>query len=194
MPLPYELHLTSGGVSKALDSLTTRISDSQSTAYPDIFDTASMWLTRRFDSHDQCQHAKDLEYPRRLVSIGSDIVRLIETSSPSVKPLYTTLSYCWGQDDFTVFTMETLAPFQRDIPVPNLAQTLQGTIYVARRLGMDYIWIDALWTIQRQSGYSDWMYESSRMRPIYGGSYINIAISSAADSSQGFLSQSGVEH
>jgi len=90
-----------------------------------------------------------------------------------------------------MLTMETLGPFQEGIPMSDLAQTLQDAIYVARRLGLDYIWIDALCIIQRQPDHSDWLCESGRMRSIYGNSYINIAASSATHAQQGFLSQSG---
>ncbi|KAK6854209.1 hypothetical protein PG995_009302 [Apiospora arundinis] len=167
---------------------------SPKTEIPDIYDAASLWLKTCNDSHDQCQHANNLEHPRRLVSIGDGIIKVVETNSLAVKPQYATLSYCWGQGDFTMLTLETLAPFQEGISLSDLSQTLQDAINVARRLGLDYIWIDALCIIQRQPDHSDWLCESGRMRSIYGGSYVNIAASSATDARRGFISQSQVDH
>lgn len=67
---------------------------------------------------------------------------------------------------------------------------MRDAIYIARRLGLDYIWIDALCIIQRQQDHKDWLCESGQIRSIYGGSQINIATSSAMDVHQGCLVES----
>ncbi|KAK8054665.1 HET-domain-containing protein [Apiospora phragmitis] len=151
----------------------------------DLFGTLSMWLKRCDESHSQCQYGKALERPRRLVSIGGEAIKVIETELLPVLPRYATLSYCWGRAEFTMLTMETLAAFEKGICLLDLPKTQQDAINIAKRLDIDYIWIDALCIIQRQQDHTDWLCESGRMRSIYGGAYVNIAAYSAINVHQG---------
>ncbi|KAK8045436.1 hypothetical protein PG993_005460 [Apiospora rasikravindrae] len=154
-------------------------------AQSDLLDTVSTWLERCNVIHNECQRLHHAERPSRLVSVGGNSVRVVETHSFETLPRYATLSYCWGHADFTMLTLESLAAFQKDICLSDLPKTLKDAIFITRKLGLDYIWIDALCIIQRQEDHSDWLCESSRMRSIYGGSHVNIAASSATDVTQG---------
>ncbi|KAK8085385.1 hypothetical protein PG997_006656 [Apiospora hydei] len=80
-----------------------------------------------------------------------------------------------------MLTLESVTSFRKGICFSDLPKTLQDAVFITRKLGLDYIWIDALCIIQRQHDYSDRLRESGRMRSIYGGSYVNIAASSATD-------------
>lgn len=73
------------------------------------------------------------------------------------------------------------------IALDSLPKTIKEAIYLARRLDLEYIWIDALCIIQQQKDNSDWIRESSRMRSVYGGSYITLAASTAANVYEGGL-------
>lgn len=69
------------------------------------------------------------------------------------------------------------------IPVEKLPLTFKDGIDITRKLGLGYLWIDALCIIQDSE--DDWLKESALMSSVYGGSTITIAASSAQDSSQG---------
>lgn len=54
---------------------------------------------------------------------------------------------------------------------------------ITKALGVDYIWIDSLCIVQNDD--DDWRKEASLMSSVYGGSYVNIAASSATNAHQG---------
>lgn len=58
-----------------------------------------------------------------------------------------------------------------------LPNTFADAIEITRKLGVDYIWIDSLCIIQDDE--NDWRRETALMEYVYGGSYLNIAASSA---------------
>ena len=64
-----------------------------------------------------------------------------------------------------------------------LPRTFRDAIIITRRLGIQYIWIDALCIIQDNP--LDWEQESGQMASIYGGSYLTIAATFAADGNGG---------
>jgi hypothetical protein len=104
-------------------------------------------------------------------------------------PQYATLSYCWGCDEFIKLTPDKLDSFLTVIAYEDLPKTFKDGIYSARRLGLEYIWIDALCIIQAKDDNSDWVRESGRMRSVYGGAHINIAASSATNVHEGCFSK-----
>lgn len=157
----------------------------------DRFESAVAWLTTCDESHDGCQRRTDLDRPRRLVSVRNEAIKVVDTESFGNMPYYATLSYCWGLDNFIKLTMETIDSFYEGVNYTGLPQTFQDAIFLTRRLGLDYIWIDALCIIQRQQDSSDWLSESAKMRSIYGGGYVNIAASQASNVHEGFLHRSG---
>jgi len=73
--------------------------------------------------------------------------------------------------------------FNETIPFLLLPKTFQDAVDITKALGLDYIWIDSLCIVQDDD--DDWREEASLMSSVYGGSYINIAASSAASADQG---------
>jgi hypothetical protein len=63
------------------------------------------------------------------------------------------------------------------IPPQQLPRTFADAVEITRKLGVDYIWIDSLCIVQDDE--HDWRRETALMEHIYGGSYLNIAASSA---------------
>ncbi|RMX95460.1 hypothetical protein D0867_13489 [Hortaea werneckii] len=63
------------------------------------------------------------------------------------------------------------------VPEQALPGTFSDAIGITRKLGIDYIWIDSFCIIQDDE--DDWHRETAIMEHIYGGSYLNIAASSA---------------
>lgn len=60
------------------------------------------------------------------------------------KAHYACLSYCWGGIKSIETTKATLESFQCGIPFNLLPQTYREAIELARRLDLQYLWIDSL--------------------------------------------------
>lgn len=148
-----------------------------------------MWIARCSDSHRNCQIKKLSRPPSRLISIGSnqDDIKLVIVADLEDVPPYSTLSYCWGSEPFTMLTETTLSIFTVNIPRQTLPLTFLDAITATRQLNLSYIWIDALCIIQNQANNTDWKEESGHMRSIYGGGHVNLAVSNATTVHQGFL-------
>lgn len=93
------------------------------------------------------------------------------------------MSHCWGGVAFNSLTKANFSSFREIIPVSTLSKTFQNAIYIARYIGIEYIWIDSLCIIQ--DDLEDWRRESSLMATVYGGSHINLAASGASNGNVG---------
>lgn len=74
---------------------------------------------------------------------------------------------------------------QCGIPLEDLPQNFQDAILTVRRLGLRFLWIDALCIIQ--DDLVDWAREAARMNDVYGSAYLTIVATSASSSTDGFL-------
>ena len=74
---------------------------------------------------------------------------------------------------------------QCGIPLEDLPQTFQDAILTVRKLGLRFLWIDALCIIQ--DDLVDWAREAARMNDVYGSAYLTIVATSASSSTDGFL-------
>jgi hypothetical protein len=63
------------------------------------------------------------------------------------------------------------------------SKTFTDAIFIARGLGLSYLWVECLCIIQDDK--DDWENESGLMATVYGNSYIKNTASSAADGRQG---------
>jgi hypothetical protein len=66
-----------------------------------------------------------------------------------------------------------------------LARNFRDAICIARNLGFQYIWIDALCIVQ--DSLDDWATESSKMAQVYGNASLTISADLASDSDFGIL-------
>lgn len=150
------------------------------------------------DSHMQCS-LKPSQLPTRLVDIGNakdeTSIRLINVAD--YKDLrdqlshYVALSYCWGTEaggqSHLKTTPSSFETFLSCIPYEAIPQTLRDVVQVVRKLGLRYIWIDALCIIQEEADQADWKHESLKMKDVYGNAYLTIAPISSHSSFDGFL-------
>lgn len=123
--------------------------------------------------------------PTRLIDVGTegDDVRL--ETSPKAGERYITLSHVWGTLPLTVTTTSNIRQHSEEIPWVSLTRTFQDAISITRGLGIRYIWIDSLCIIQDSS--SDWEAEAKVMANVYANSYLTLAATSAAESSEGLF-------
>ncbi|KAI7532384.1 hypothetical protein KC331_g13613, partial [Hortaea werneckii] len=135
------------------------------------------WLQDCDENHTDCNKAQVGTLPGRLLYVGEDQMRLVSTAGWASGRHYTTLSHRWNADDFTMLWNENADPLSIAVPEQALPGTFSDAIGITRKLSIDYIWIDSLCIIQDDE--DDWRRETAIMEHIYGGSYLNLAASSA---------------
>jgi hypothetical protein len=130
---------------------------------------------------------KPVQLPTRVIDVGtstSNQQRLITTNS--ILGHYPALSYCWGvEPQPTITTKSNIETLYNNIPISSLAKTTQEAIFVTRKLGLRYIWIDAICIIQDSAADRD--AELSHMGEIYETATTTIVAASAKHCKQGFL-------
>ncbi len=127
--------------------------------------------------------------------------RLVITSemqpgTPKRKAMkYMALSYCWGQVDETTkllkTTHDTIRLRTEKIELIIMPQVFQDAVVVARKLGIQYLWIDSLCIIQDDA--RDWQIESSKMAEIFSKAYLILIAAVGSGCNDSFLGE-GVPH
>ncbi|KAE8373361.1 heterokaryon incompatibility protein-domain-containing protein [Aspergillus bertholletiae] len=143
----------------------------------------SRWPLRLIDVRPFCsEHDHDIDCTHN--------VRLIKNLP--VCPQYITLSHCWGKRlDFNIITTTSnIRSHMREIELDDLPSNFWDAISITRRLGIRYLWIDAICIIQDSP--SDWAQESAKMGYIYDGSSLTIAASASQDSTGGCYRSTGM--
>ncbi|KAF5591863.1 hypothetical protein FPCIR_5931 [Fusarium pseudocircinatum] len=136
---------------------------------------ARKWIKGCSRSHPICKEFQPQQSnwrPTRLIYIGS-IAQQPRLVAPSKPVSYIALSYCWGTDNIVTLTEATLTPFQNEIPLTSLPNTIRDAITTTRDLGYEYLWVDALCIIQDSK--PDWIKESAQMGSIYGSAALTLA-------------------
>lgn len=80
---------------------------------------------------------------------------------------------------------ETETSLKEGVEISALDATIQDAITISRKVGIRYLWVDALCIFQDRG--ADWSEQFSQMSIIYGQSTITIASVDTDDSSQSFL-------
>lgn len=123
--------------------------------------------------------------PTRVINVGSENGTqdpfLYESAGEHER--YITLSYCWGRQKSFSTTRDTILERKRGIAWSCLPKTFQDAVVIVRKLGVTYLWIDALCIVQDDE--RDWQRESGRMASIYGSSYLTICATRAGDVGDG---------
>jgi hypothetical protein len=104
---------------------------------------------------------------------------------------YVALSYCWGRSGNPYYTdRSNLERHISDgIELSSLPQTLRDAIELTRKLGLKYLWIDALCIVQKDR--DDWIHEASSMGTVYARALFTISADASPDTSTGlFLDRS----
>lgn len=153
-------------------------------ASPAAFEKAKGWVHDCLENHEQCPKAHKTPLPTRVLDL-SDLnnIRLHVTNGQV--GTYVALSYCWGNTINLTTTQDTLSSRIQGTPISEFPHTLRDAILVARRLGYQYLWIDALCIIQ--DSHNDKNNEISKMRHIFQSAHLTIIAASAATSRTGFL-------
>ena len=128
-------------------------------------------------------------WPTRLIFVGDtdfDIVRLVYTNTFSNSPgRYAALSYCWRNNETLCLRESNIINYENFINVGPKSRTVLDAIHVTRKLGIRYLWIDALCIIQDCE--DDKRRELPRMHEIYSKADIVIASAASWDASESFF-------
>jgi hypothetical protein len=158
----------------------------------DILNRVDPWIQDCTENHQNCRCTPwsiSNEPPTRLIDVGPpdgsrdpylfippNSTRLqgdAQSEESTVNLRYIALSYCWGTSENFRTTTSTLTERIENIPWDGIPETIKDAILITRRLGVRYLWVDALCIIQ-DSG-DDWKVESSRMKDVYGGAFLTIS-------------------
>lgn len=159
----------------------------------ELFSDAGMMNVRKFLGKALAASpppAEVAEVPTRLIDVGGrsdqDEPRIVianehaplRDSAPTdvEQRRYVALSYCWGgaqdQDCFLKTETKTLPEWKQRIPLKRFPRTLRDAVLLTRRLGVRYIWIDALCIVQ--DSRQDWEHEAALMGKVYQNAYLTI--------------------
>ncbi|KAH7014588.1 heterokaryon incompatibility protein-domain-containing protein [Microdochium trichocladiopsis] len=155
--------------------------------------TIENWLARCRTTHGNCARdhrrsaASKSFRPTRLLELTTDHkYRLVMGDHCQPALQYAALSHCWGQQDTASLLMlaQSTAPsLQNGQPISSLPKTFRDASVVARRLGVNYLWIDRLCIFQDDA--SDWQREAATMCDVYRHAYFSIAALGARNSDGG---------
>ncbi|KAM7186047.1 Heterokaryon incompatibility protein (HET) domain containing protein [Rhypophila sp. PSN 637] len=169
------------------------------------------WLSECRALHKQCNDASQEGHPdhgtshiipTRLVDVGLDgdemFPRLTITNGSGLYSGYATLSYAWGDENPGIKTTSSnIQEMTRKIDPSDLSKTIREAVIMARKLGIRYLWVDALCILQSRGSDDaqhelDWQQEAARFGQYYENSILTIAATGAQSASEGlFLHRAG---
>lgn len=153
----------------------------------ECFAFAKSCLDHCLENHEICCEFGGASLPSRTISLGPDNSSLKLMEHPKgTRANYATLSYCWGTAIQLRQQRSTLSLWKMRLLWESLPPVFQNAIMVTRKLGVIYLWIDALCIIQDSP--EDWQTESSRMAEIYAGSHFTMAAGLSRSCMMPFLS------
>lgn len=155
---------------------------------PECYSLAKSWIQKCVSQHARCKQDNYKSPPTRLLELVGDKVYLRRGADMfEDKPLYATLTYCWGMGETMKTTTKTLAQYEGGIELMQLPPTLHDAVIVTQQLDLKCIWIDALCIIQNSQ--DDWEAECARMGDYYRFSYVTISPLQVLGADNGFLKE-----
>ncbi|CEI41740.1 unnamed protein product [Fusarium venenatum] len=162
------------------------------------------WLRTCQIQHANCHRVRadgSKWTPTRLLDVWGDsdsratgMARLVEpaiTQRPGQLFPFAALSYTWGGDQPLRLEKKTELALKQGISLEDLPQTLRDAAFVCVRLGLRYLWIDALCI--NQDDDSDKAREISTMPKVYGHAVITISATRSPSAKHGFLGRRSLE-
>jgi hypothetical protein len=128
----------------------------------------------------------DAYLPKRLIWLDEDLRAAGLVPCPTSSSVsYAALSYCWGANGTFKTDRNTLPEFEKHIPLNNLPQTLKDAFNLTTKIGLDYLWVDAICIVQE--GTQEWEQESRKMGRIYSKSKIVLSATHSLNVNEGIF-------
>ncbi|EEU41411.1 uncharacterized protein NECHADRAFT_23862, partial [Fusarium vanettenii 77-13-4] len=147
------------------------------------------------EGHALCRYSRDTVLPTRVLDVGDpndpNSSARLKINEFETHGSYLALSYCWGKRDPEanpeplLLRTNSLHDLRRHIRPSTLQKSIQDAIFVTRKLGFRYLWVDALCIIQDDEDDKD--NEISHMATIYKNAAITLAAGTAERAAEGFL-------
>lgn len=107
------------------------------------------WL-RKSDDLTPSSLRNSVHAPSRLIDLEAEIgLKIVDTSKLACRTDeqrgYAALSYVWGTSQDFVLLNNNLKTLMSSFDVHQLPPTIQDAITVTRRIGLRYLWVDALY-------------------------------------------------
>ncbi|KAK3360910.1 heterokaryon incompatibility protein-domain-containing protein [Lasiosphaeria ovina] len=151
---------------------------------------ALSWLQEYSTQHTPCASlpAIDPILPKRVLEIAEDksTPPRLFVAQTETRARFIALSHCWGQcTDMTKLGLQNEATWQHGIDLESLSLNFQDAITITRRLGIRYLWIDALCILQDSA--ADWLAESPKMTSVFGTATLVLSATSAKHCNEGIF-------
>ena len=147
------------------------------------------WIRECNESHSKCHRPTKTMLPSRVIDVGSSDglsePRLVISNGRFGQ--YIALTHVWGGLVPVRTIKGNLAQHLFQLPLSSLPPNFRDAVIITRKLGLQYLWIDALCIIQDST--EDWEIECTRMGNIYRNSALTIAAVDAENSNVGFLNE-----
>lgn len=127
--------------------------------------------------------------PTRLIEVlpqkGGAIALQIVQNLKGEQVKWTCLSYCWGGDQPSKTTKANLRNRLISLSFAELPKTITDAVVVTARLGIQFLWVDALCLVQ--DDVEDVAREIATMPEVYSHGVCMLSSSRASSSEEGFL-------
>jgi hypothetical protein len=172
------------------------------------FELFKKWLEDCDENHLECRREDGLfqpsleapetpEMPTRLIDVSNPNGALLRLRifPPGYRPgnedtRYLALSHCLRRPStqrFWTTAMNVGSRAYNGFYSSSLPPTFQHAITATQRLGIRYLWIDALCIIQEGDGLADLRRETARIGTVFRNAYSMLAASAATSCDDGFL-------
>jgi hypothetical protein len=135
-------------------------------------------------NHSACSYGRNDITPTRFLSVAAEL-RIVEAGADHVGKAYAALSHCWGATPAIKRTSCNIRTLKASVDWNELPQNFKDAVIVARKLPIDYLWLDALCILQDSP--DDWQHEASRMGDYYRNAYLTISALGVPDGNAEFL-------
>ena len=154
---------------------------------PACFELVRTWIQKCCYRHPNCSRATSTRLPTRVICVGEDGNAtnpfLLETNGE--EGLYVALSHRWGSDLTFTTTLANLETHKRGMALRTLPATFRDAVVLCRKVGIKFLWIDAICIIQGCA--EDWDREAGRMASIYRHAVFTISALHASSSHSGLF-------
>jgi Heterokaryon incompatibility protein (HET) len=87
---------------------------------------------------------------------------------------YMALRHCWGGAPILRLMKDKVQEMEREIPFKELPKTFRDAVVAAKRLDVQYLWIDSHYIIQHSDNDEDWLQKAARMPEVYRNAIYNL--------------------
>jgi len=136
-------------------------------------DTITGWMQhcKNSDGHEACHRPRTKRLPRLMRLIDVDGLYIVN-APPDAK--YAALSYVWGTANQVKLLAENAERLQRKQSLYEfrLPRTIVDAMWICKRLGFQYLWVDALCIMQDNP--QDTLFQVNSMRDVYSSATVTI--------------------